>query len=306
MLLGSCFVENIGKRLQENKFPVDLNPFGIIYNPASVATSLMHLLNPEPFTPEDLFEREGLYHSFIHHSRFSGTDGEEVLTDINRRLHHSSSFLADASCLVITFGTAWVYHLKSTGQIVSNCHKLPDKFFHRTCLTKEEIVEQWQTLLQELWNRNSSLRILFTVSPVRHWKDGAHGNQLSKAILLLAIDELCRLFPDRLFYFPSYEILLDELRDYRFYATDMLHPSEPAIEYIWQRFAEFCFTTETQHLLKEWEVIRKALFHKPVCPDSDAYHTFITQTLLKIEQLQEKFPYFYVAQEKEILLSKLE
>ncbi|MCD7933040.1 MAG: GSCFA domain-containing protein [Tannerellaceae bacterium] len=306
MLLGSCFVENIGKRLQENKFPVDLNPFGIIYNPASVATSLMRLLNPEPFTPEDLFEWEGLYHSFMHHSRFSGTDGENVLTDINRRLYHSSSFLADASCLVITFGTAWVYHLKSTGQIVSNCHKLPDKFFHRTCLTKEEIVEQWQSLLQELWNRNSSLRILFTVSPVRHWKDGAHGNQLSKATLLLAIDELCRLFPDRLFYFPSYEILLDELRDYRFYATDMLHPSEPAIEYIWQRFAEFCFTTETQYLLKEWEVIRKALSHKPVRPDSDAYHTFITQTLLKIEQLQEKFPYFYVAQEKEILLSKLE
>ncbi|MCC8155633.1 MAG: GSCFA domain-containing protein [Tannerellaceae bacterium] len=305
MLLGSCFAENIGKKLIETKFQVDQNPFGILYNPASVAQSLARLMNPIPFDEKDIFEHSELYHTFYHHSRFSQADLHTLLNVINQQLVYSSSFLQQTNRLLITFGTAWVYRLQSSGEIVSNCHKLPDKYFIRDFLSVESIVEQWKDLLEKVWIKNPSLQVLFTVSPVRHWKDGAHGNQLSKATLLLAIEALCKRFPEKVIYFPSYEIQLDELRDYRFYADDMLHPSGMAIEYIWQRFAETYFTPETHRLLKEWDDIRKAIQHKPFRPESDTYRSFILQTLLKVEQLEEKFPYFYVTNEKELLLSKL-
>ncbi len=305
ILLGSCFVENIGTYLIENKFQVDLNPFGIIYNPASVASSLYRLLDPEPFRITDLFQHQGVYHSFSHHSRFSGTDPEQVLSHINGRLQTSSDMLCNIDRLIITFGTARIYKEKISGRLVSNCHKLPDKTFDRVFLSVEDIVLKWKTLLAALFKKRPGLQILFTVSPVRHWKDGAHGNQLSKATLLLAVEQLCGLYPGQIHYFPSYEIMLDELRDYRFYADDMLHPSPLAFRYIRERFADTYFTPETQELLTEWEVIRKALLHKPFHPDSEAYRSFIMQTLLKAEQLEQKFPYFYMTKERDLLLSKL-
>ena len=232
VMMGSCFAENIGRKLEENKFSVDINPFGTLYNPASVAEGLRMLLRPERFTPGDLFQHEGIYHSFTHHSRFSAPSEEECLGHINSRLSESSDFLRKATRLVITLGTAFVYRLKSDGRIVSNCHKLPEKMFDRQRLSTQEIVEDWKPLLLALWEQNPALKILFTVSPIRHWKDGAHENQLSKATLLLATDALQKDYPDRIAYFPAYEILMDELRDYRFYADDMLHPSPLAIDYI--------------------------------------------------------------------------
>ena len=231
VMMGSCFAENIGRKLEENKFSVDINPFGTLYNPASVAEGLRMLLRPEYFTPGDLFQHEGIYHSFTHHSRFSAPSEEECLGHINSRLSESSDFLRKATRLVITLGTAFVYRLKSDGRIVSNCHKLPEKMFDRQRLSTQEIVEDWKPLLLALWEQNPALKILFTVSPIRHWKDGAHENQLSKATLLLATDALQKDYPGRIAYFPAYEILMDELRDYRFYADDMLHPSPLAISY---------------------------------------------------------------------------
>ena len=206
VMMGSCFAENIGRKLEENKFSVDINPFGTLYNPAS----------------GDLFQHEGIYHSFTHHSRFSAPSEEECLGHINSRLSESSDFLRKATRLVITLGTAFVYRLKSDGRIVSNCHKLPEKMFDRQRLSTQEIVEDWKPLLLALWEQNPALKILFTVSPIRHWKDGAHENQLSKATLLLATDALQKDYPDRIAYFPAYEILMDELRDYRFYADDII------------------------------------------------------------------------------------
>ncbi len=292
LMLGSCFVENIGAKLEKNKFQVDINPFGTLYNPASIAQALRRLLHPERYTADDLFQHDGVFHSFAHHSRFSATSETECLSQINDRLTASATTLQTTKQLVLTFGTAYVYRLQQTGEVVANCHKLPEKLFTRTMLTVEEIVSEWKTLLLSLWEQQPELHILFTVSPIRHWKDGAHGNQLSKATLLLAIHSLQTAFPERVSYFPAYEIMLDELRDYRFYATDMLHPSELAIDYIWQRFVDSYMDEETKYFLKEWETIEKALNHRPFQPESETYKHFMSQTLLKIERLNEKFPFF--------------
>lgn len=305
LLLGSCFAENIGTRLAGNKFNVDINPFGTLYNPASIAAALRRLLHPERFTADDLLQHEGVYHSFSHHSRFSSTSETECLRNINDRLEASTNEFRKTTYLVVTLGTAYVYRLKSSGEVVANCHKLPEKMFDRSMLTVGKIIAEWKELLLSLWEQNPDLKILFTVSPIRHWKDGAHGNQLSKATLLLSVDELQAAYPERIAYFPAYEIMMDELRDYRFYATDMLHPSELAIDYIWQRFTENFLSDETKGILKEWAEIQKAINHRPFQPESDAYKRFISQTLLKMERINEKFPSFDLTKEMEIIKSKL-
>lgn len=293
LLLGSCFAENMGGRFVDNRFRADLNPFGILYNPASIASAVRALIRPERYAEDDLFEQEGVFHSFDHHSRFSSLSREEALENINLRLQESANGLAQATRMVVTFGSAHVYILKSNGRIVANCHKLPDDLFERKMLGVEEITEEWTALLHSLWEHNPEIRVLFTVSPVRHWKDGAHGNQLSKAVLLLAVDRLCRLFPERISCFPAYEIMMDELRDYRFYADDMLHPSSQAIDYIWECFTESYFSVEAKSIRKEWDEIRKALDHKPFHPESEAYKRFIHQTLLRKERLCEKYPHLF-------------
>ena len=305
LLLGSCFSENVGKRLDEAKFQVDINPFGTLYNPLSIVDALIRLESPRPFTADDLFCSGGLYHSFRHHSRFSALSVEECLEGINRRLEHSSAFLRKCGRLMITFGTSWVYRLKENGEVVANCHKLPDRLFLRERLSVSQIVTSWSDVLEKLWKACPELKVLFTVSPIRHWKDGAHGNQLSKATLLLAIDELNRMYPDNTAYFPSYEIVMDELRDYRFYAEDMIHPSGQAIDYIWERFVESELTPDAKELLKKCEEIRKAVEHRPFNPESEAYRQFILQTLLKIDRLNEKMTFFDFSKERIVLKSKL-
>ena len=263
MMQGSCFAENISSKFTNAGFSIDLNPFGIAYNPLSLSHNLNRLLDNKLYTEDELFKDKDIYHSFSHHSRFSGTDRDEVLTKINSRLELSSTFLRTANLLIITFGTAYVYHLQSNGAVVSNCHKVPAKFFTYKRLTIEEIISEWNGLIVRLQMFNPSLKILFTVSPIRHWKDGAHENQLSKSILLLSIDELLRNH-SHCFYFPAYEILLDDLRDYRFYSEDMLHPSSQAIDYIWGKFSETCFDNETIKKAHEFEKIQKSLNHIPL------------------------------------------
>ncbi|MDF9830103.1 GSCFA domain-containing protein [Parabacteroides sp. PF5-6] len=305
LLLGSCFAEHIGRRLEENKFKVELNPFGTLYNPASVASAIRRLIRPERYTAADLFDRDGVYHSFSHHSRFSCVSAEETLAQINNRLEQAAEELRHTTRAVVTFGSAYVYRLKTTGQVVANCHQLPDELFVRERLSVEAIVEEWTALLYALWEHNAKLKLWFTVSPIRHWKDGAHGNQLSKATLLLAVDRLQQLFPEQLSYFPAYEILMDELRDYRFYAEDMLHPSAQAIDYIWERFAADSLSEEAKTILNIWKEIQKAIRHKPFQPESEAYKRFIHQTLLKMEQLHQKFPYFDLRNEELALRARI-
>ena len=304
-MLGSCFAENIGARLESERFNVDINPFGTLYNPSSIAEALRMLANHKEFNLCDLFEHEGAFHSFSHHSRFSSTSANDCLEKINSRIYKSSTLLKSATILVITFGTSFVYRLKGDGRIVANCHKLPERMFERERLSTDEIVTDWMRLLDELWAVNGDLKIIFTVSPIRHWRDGAHENQLSKATLLLALDELQKHYPNRIGYFPAYEIMMDELRDYRFYADDMIHPSPLAIDYIWQKFSDCFLSKETKNLLTEWSEIKKALQHKPFRPQSEAYKQFMFQTLLKMARLNDKFPYFDIRNEIEILKSKL-
>jgi len=305
LTLGSCFAENIGNRLEDNKFTVDINPFGTLYNPSSAGMAIRTLIQPEQFTKDHLFQHEGIYHSFTHHSRFSASSEEECLSNINDRLDKSAEYLRKVNRLVITFGTAYVYKLKSNGQIVSNCHKLPEKMFIREILSVDEIVDEWKQLLLSLWEHNPKVKILFTVSPIRHWKDGAHENQLSKSTLLLATDILQKEYPEQIDYFPAYEIMMDELRDYRFYAEDMIHPSSQAIDYIWERFAENTISEDSRSILKEWNEIQKAINHKPFQPESEGYKQFIMQTLLKVERLNRKMPSFDVSKEIDLLKSKL-
>lgn len=300
MLLGSCFTSNIGKKLAEAKFCCDMNPYGILYNPLSISFALREIVANKRYTQKDLFFFQERWHSAMHHGDFSSSDVTETLDKINIRLEEAHKHLSAADCLLLTFGTAWVYEDKSTQCLVANCHKQPEACFTRRKLTVDEIVSEYKTLIADLLERNSQLKILFTVSPIRHIRDGMHANSLSKATLLLAIEQLQDFFPDCVSYFPAYEIVLDELRDYRFYAEDMVHPSEVAIQYIWDCFVQTCISEDSLEIMKESEKICKALSHKPFYPDSDEYKRFLEQIMLKIERLNGKYPYLDFKKEREV------
>jgi hypothetical protein len=306
MFFGSCFSENIGQKLLDMKFNVDLNPFGILYNPESIANSLKVLLENRFFTSDDLFHDQGLWSSFYHHSRFSDINREAALEKINKRITQSREFLLKADFLMITFGTSWVYELKKTGQIVSNCHKVPAIEFKRSRLEVNEITKVYRELLIELWKLNPNLKVIFTVSPIRHWKDGAVENQVSKATLLLAIDRLLNGFHSmNIGYFPSYEIMMDELRDYRFYAEDMLHLSPVAVDYIFERFSKVLISNDSLKVASEVLKIRKSVLHRPVNPASVEYKRFLSSNLEEINKLTISFPYLNFAVEKSYLEKEL-
>ncbi len=305
VLMGSCFVENIGGKLNELKFDVDLNPFGIIYNPMSVSKSLSLLMSDKSYSEDDLFEHKGVWGSLDHHSRFSSLSKKETLSKINTQLDQSGENLKTADFLMITFGTSWVYSHKKTDQIVSNCHKFPAGVFNRFRLTVDEIVNEYEIVLQKLWNTNPEIKVLFTVSPIRHWKDGANGNQLSKATLLLAVDQLVNEFKDKCAYFPSYEIVMDELRDYRFYAEDMIHLSSVAVDYIWNKFSQVMIAEESLKLSSDIQKIRKAMDHRPFNPASEEYRKFINKNMELISNLEKNYPHIKMDKEKEYFTNAL-
>ena len=253
LLVGSCFADEIGEKMARGGFDAMVNPFGTLYNPASIAVNLLRALSEKEvsMSGDVVFEDvEGVWHSWLHHSSFSSVDVATVVARINETTHRVADFLREADMLIVTLGTAIIYRLKETGMLVANCHKQPDSLFVRERLTAYDIVDQWQMLLQLLESMNPKLKVLFTVSPIRHKRDGYHVNQISKGILLQAVDEM------GVEYFPAYEIMMDELRDYRFYADDMIHPSAQAVEYIWQRFQDTYFDNKTKDAVakatKEW------------------------------------------------------
>jgi len=306
LFMGSCFTENVGQRMEGLKYAVDINPFGILYNPVSVANGLQILLDAKYFKESDLIEYNGLWHSFHHHGRFSSVDPEEALHKINERINRSAEFLKSAEFLYITFGTAWIYRYRKTGKTVSNCHKIPAAEFTRERLTIEQIVAIYNELLPKLWKLNSGLKVIFTVSPIRHWKDGAIGNQQSKATLLLAVEEIIKLFPDVCAYFPSYEIVMDELRDYRFYAADMLHLNAVAVDHIWQKFEETLIDAESRNLSLKVQKIKYAMEHKPINPASGEYRKFLQKNHANIVNLENQYPYLNLKLEKEHFKQRLE
>jgi hypothetical protein len=291
LLNGSCFTDTIGQKLKELLFQVRINPFGVVYNPLSVLNSLGILLDGDEFTGEDLEFHNELWFSWDHHSSFSNPDKDECLNCINQEIKTSSRHLKKADFLLITFGTAWVYRLKNNGEVVSNCHKVPEKEFDRILLSVEDIVTSWKVFIPELVKKNKNLKIIFTVSPVRHLKDSAHGNQLSKSVLLLAIDELCRIFPDNSEYFPAYEILLDDLRDYRFYTDDLLHPNTQAVNYIWSIFEKVYFDKQTLEINKELEKLIQAKNHRVYNEKTEAYRSFREKIAVQTKQLSKKYPF---------------
>ena len=306
MLFGSCFSENIGQKLLDLKFQVDMNPFGILYNPESIANSLKILLNKQIFTENDLFQDKGVWNSFYHHSRFSDIDQKKALNKINERIVLSHEFLKKANFLIITFGTAGVYQLKRTGQIVSNCHKVPAAEFKRFRLEVNEITDTYDELLVQIHKINPDLKIIFTVSPIRHWKDGAIENQLSKATLLLAIDKLIKEGGARYCsYFPSYELVMDELRDYRFYAEDMLHISSVAIDYIFDRFCKAMVSAESMEVSVNVAKITRAVKHRPINPESSEYKMFVKSNLAEIAKMEAQFPFLDWSEESSYFTGKL-
>ncbi|OJV83055.1 MAG: GSCFA domain protein [Bacteroidia bacterium 44-10] len=298
MLFGSCFSENIGRKLLQSKFQVDVNPFGILYNPFSVSAAMQRLLSAIPFSEADLICHNGIYHSLMHHGHFSDPDRAICLQNISARFESAVSQIRQTDLFLITFGSAYVYQWKESGEIAGNCHKLPAWLFHRFRLSVEEITEEWGKLITSLREIHSDVQLLFTVSPVRHWKEGAHENQVSKSVLHLAIDNLLQLFPENVRYFPAYEVMMDELRDYRFYEDDMMHPSPFAIDYIWHLFGNTFFSSETSKIMKEWEQIRKAMEHHPLYPGTEAHDAFVKDTLRKLESFSKKYPEISVEVEK--------
>lgn len=291
MFLGSCFTENIGNRMKGLKYHVDINPFGILYNPGSVASGLHILLDNKEITSEDLIEKGGLWHSFYHHGRFSSHNQITTLESINSRIKSSSEFLKEANFLFITFGTSWVYRYKKTGQFVSNCHKIPAKEFDRVRMSVDEIVQEYNDLFIEIKKINPSLKVIFTVSPIRHWKDGAIENQRSKSVLLLVIDKLMKEFGEEFCaYFPAYEIVMDELRDYRFYAEDMIHLTDVAVNHVWERFGLSLIDAESREISKRVNNIVQAFNHKPLHPKSTEYSKFLDQIVKQVNQFITEFP----------------
>ena len=306
MFLGSCFAEQIGMKMKENGWNACINPYGVLYNPLSVISGCKRLLQPEPFVESDLFEYNGMFHSFMHHGKFSGQRVAEVLKEMNNALSVASGCFRSISYLFITLGTSFVYRLKSDGQTVANCHKLPADKFERALLTVDQIVEECSALLNDLYTVNPSVKVIFTVSPIRHWKDGAHGNQISKSILLLAEQALVDKYAGKIFYFPAYELMMDELRDYRFYADDLFHPSNVAVDYLWERFCDCSMDTDTKNDLKEMESIRRDIAHRSFHPTTALHKKFLLQTFNKIIRLQTKNPYICISNEERVVASRLQ
>ena len=307
MMIGSCFAENIGNHLLELCFPIMVNPCGILYNPVSIANSLTTLIEVKEFTSQDLFFHENQYHSFSHHGKFSGTDQEKVLDLINSKIKEGFEALKRCSHLFVTFGTSWVFKHKETGKIVSNCHKLPGILFDRYRLQVAQITEIWVPLIKQLVRLNPNLHIVFTVSPIRHLKDGAHDNQLSKSTLLLAIDDMVTEFgADLVSYFPSYELMLDELRDYRFYASDLTHPSDVAIELIKEKFETSLFDQEAKSISSEMAKLVKANNHRSQNFNNIGFQVFIKKNIDIALQIQNKNPFIDVERLIKDLSEKLD
>lgn len=308
LLIGSCFAEEIGKCLQRDKFPCDINPFGVLYNPYSICLALDKIMSEEMYQRKDLFQNGGLWHSWMHHSSFSREDFDECLSVINSRLREARVFLKEASLLIITLGSNRCFRSKATGEVVGNCHKVPEKNFEVEDLNAVKFYQLFSKSLSALSNYNPGLRIIFTVSPIRYLKYGMHESMLGKSNLLMGIDMLQKSFNNFVCYFPSFEIMMDDLRDYRFYAEDMLHPSSLAVSYIYQCFGKCYFDSMAYSFLEEWRGIEKALNHKPFNPCSESYGMFVENTRKKILQLQEKYPTISVDNELKlctIILSKL-
>ncbi|MBT8300133.1 MAG: GSCFA domain-containing protein [Maribacter sp.] len=294
LLLGSCFVENIGKKLEYHKFRSLQNPFGILFHPKAIENLLSKSIQDFNYTSEDIFYRNERWHCFDAHSDLSDVSKEELVRKLNDGLKDTRHQISESSHIILTLGTAWVYLNKATNLGVASCHKVPQTEFSKELLSVDDIVTSLENSIGFIKSANAKAKIIFTVSPVRHLKDGFVENQRSKAHLITAISHL---LDDNVTlsavegYFPSYEIMMDELRDYRFYKTDMVHPNDLAIDYIWERFKSVWISNDAFSTMDKVVEIQRGLRHRPFNPDSEEHQKFLNSLNTKIQALQNEYPF---------------
>ena len=288
-LLGSCFAESIGSKLSYYKFQVTTNPFGIVFNPIALEQLVEDAILDKTYTEEDVFELNGIWKSFLAHSNLNALTRLKAVIGLQESQQQLRSLLQSSTQLFITLGTAWVYRHLGTNIVVANCHKVPQKEFVKELLSVDVITESLSKMRDLVKDFNPTINITFTVSPVRHIRDGIVENTRSKAHLIAAVHNI--IDSNQVHYFPAYELMMDELRDYRFYASDMLHPSEQAIEYIWKQFVEVHAFAKAKETLKKVASIQKRLAHKSFNPNSEAHQIFLNNLKIDIFTVQNRFPF---------------
>lgn len=288
LTIGSCFAENIAEYFKDTRFNILGNPFGVLYNPISIYNSLKFAVDEKEFSESDLIQHQSEWHSFYHHSDFSNHDKKVVLNNINVSIKSTHSFLINADIIILTFGTSYVYKHLEKGIAVSNCHKIPQKEFSHYRLPHIETVDSIKKTIKLVKSINPKVKFILTVSPVRHWKDGANNNQLSKSNLLLAINKIVNS-ERNVSYFPSYEIVMDDLRDYRFFNSDLVHPNKMATDYIWEKFTNSFCSENCLQTMNEVSKIVSARNHRVRNINSDEHQYFVASMINKIESLQKKY-----------------
>ncbi|RKE98219.1 GSCFA domain-containing protein [Ichthyenterobacterium magnum] len=290
LLVGSCFVENIGEKLNYFKFQNAINPFGILFHPLAIETFLTNAINEKKYTEQDIFFHNERWHCFDAHSQLSATSKEELLESLNRNIQLTNKQINVSTHIIITLGTAWLYRFIETDSYVANCHKIPQKQFLKELLSVDAIVESLESTMALIKSVNSKVSVVFTVSPVRHLKDGFVENAQSKAHLISAIHQVVESKKQQ-YYFPSYEIMMDELRDYRFYTDDMIHPNQTAINYIWNKFQAVWISESSNETMEDVNSIQKGLLHRPFNPKSNTHQLFLQKLENKKAIVNSKFPH---------------
>ena len=298
LLLGSCFSDNIGAKLSDAMMNVEINPFSTIYNPMSIASSIDRIISGEPIAGADLFQANGVWNSYAFHSRYSMCDKQAALNRMNTRIAQAHAHLKQCKFIIITLGTAIIYRLRQNSMVVANCHKVPQNNFTRKMATVDEMTAVMTGMVNRLLEFNDQLHVIFTVSPIRHIADGLETNSLSKASLRLAINGVVSAFKGQVEYFPAFEIMIDDLRDYRFYAADMVHPSDTAVEYIWQTFQATYFDDRSSQAIARCERLRKRLSHHPMTDKPETVARFNPDTRSVVRNMVKEYP--YIAELKEI------
>lgn len=298
--MGSCFAQTIGQKLKDAKFEILINPFGTIFHPMSIARLLDGAIFTDPFDDTLILERDGMFFHYEAHSDLTGKSKAELLGKLDHQRDLVLDYLKTGTHLILTLGTSWGYELPDQG-LVANCHKQPQSLFNKRLWEAKEMKLPLKSLFDNLHQINPNLRIILTLSPVRHLKDGVSENQLSKSILRGLCADLEKYHPQAT-YFPAYEVMMDELRDYRFYKSDLIHPSEEAEEYIWEKWKKASFSEETQAKVTAIEKIRLELSHRPLNPGSDSHRKFLQNLLLKLERLNTEFDF---SEEIEVVTGKI-
>ena len=302
MLIGSCFTEQIGDKLLAHKFSVLQNPNGILFNPVSVKEAIQNYIDNKIIDESSLFYLNEAWHSWQHHSRFSGITNDEAVRKINTSTNAAHHYLKETDFIIITLGSAWVYELTGKaanaeeGSVAANNHKAPSDWFNRRLLSNQEVIIELEEMITHLQNFNPFVKIIFTISPVRHLREGFVENNRSKAALINAVHIAAETFP-HIYYFPAYELIIDDLRDYRFFAEDMVHPNYAATNYVWEKFIATCIEENAQQLMGEINEINAAMHHKPFNERSAAHQSFKSKYFKMTEAMQQKHPYMNLTKE---------